>query len=264
MGWFKTYLLSKGVEIHHGTTRTVFLIGKYAIKVPYLKSYFGFVKGIIANILERDNSKHCPNYFLPVLWSLPLGLLVVMPRVRPINKSTWYFRAFLADLFHANNDNNAEALLARKYCEHVPKNYALYKGRPFCIDYGTFWCPDSNERMFILEMEFFVIKTKTLAEKINNVKINDPLPISQKPVQMDLDVLDIPIFAPHVESKGCRSPHEVDENKTPTFGHVPWEEVRVGDICVPRVVPYNRFTRRVHAKKNRLRLSPPVHPVATD
>ena len=163
----------KFFEIHHGTTRTVFLIGKYACKVPSLKgSYYDFVRGIIANILERDNSPRCPNYFLPVLWSLPLGLLVVMPRVRPIKLSTWYFRAFLADLFHANNDNNTEAILARKYCEYVPMNYALYKGRPYCIDYGTPNPLMNNEDAFNLEISFFPDTVTYSLEKINNEKID--------------------------------------------------------------------------------------------
>ncbi|KAB3419167.1 hypothetical protein F9Z84_06575 [Escherichia coli] len=257
MGWLKGKILKLALrfEIQHGTTRTVFLIGKYAFKIPIFKNgYRAFVRGILGNVAEASISKCCPNYFLPVVWSLPFGLLVVMPRVKPIRKSTWYYRAFMADLFHQNNDNNVEALAARDFCETAWQNYALYKGKPVCIDYGTNLNKVVNENDWLRELDFFVSQVKETVEKMNHEQIDVSILVPEKSYQGDLDALDIPVFAPHVESKNLDMASEVDASEGPSYGQVPWEEVCVGELRIPRVVPYNRFTRRLHAKRNRLRL----------
>lgn len=258
MGWLKRRIskLTPHFEVHHGTTRTVFLIGKYAFKIPILKDgYRDFIKGVLGNINEVKLSGLCPNYFLPVLWSLPFGLLVVMPRVRSIRQSTWYFRAYMADLFHRNNDENQEAWMARHYSECIPRNYAIYKGKPMCIDYGTATHRTVNENDWLRELRFFVEDTEKLMEKLNHEQIDVSILVPKKSYQSDLDALDIPVFASHVESKNFNMASEVDASEGPSYGQVPWEEVCIGELRIPRVVPYNRFTRRLHAKRNRLRLS---------
>ena len=63
-----------------GATRTVFLVGKFAFKIPRMYSWKGFLQGLIANIQERLWSKAKHEKLCPVLFGLPGGFLVVMPR----------------------------------------------------------------------------------------------------------------------------------------------------------------------------------------
>lgn len=160
--------MAKFFGMAKGTTRVVLLIGKYAVKFPRLCDWFSFARGLCANQTERlvygDNCK----YFLPVLWASKTGLLLIMPRVKTATKDTWYFRAFMADLHHQDNDDYGPAMVARNYCEFVPSNYALYKGIPVCIDYGSKVEPATMNN--IMDMEFTYWRHK-LNEKINGSEV---------------------------------------------------------------------------------------------
>jgi hypothetical protein len=76
----------RGVQIRGGCTRTVILIGKYAIKLPSLHmGYVGFLKGILDNIQEDKT-----NYWKPALsisktiYCNCTGLLLIAERVRHV------------------------------------------------------------------------------------------------------------------------------------------------------------------------------------
>lgn len=205
------------LEIKHGTTRTVILFHKWAIKIPLLKRYKGFLKGLLANLNERSIWHVCPNYFLPVLWSMPLGLVVVMPRVKTTGQATWYLHAFMADLFHPNNDDNQEALDARRYCEYIASNFAMYKGKPMCIDYGTYVHPDVTEAELDREMFFLKVITRNQVEKIygeqdwSHYGQQTSIQPEEKPAAVCLELLDIPTFAPHVENPGGNAAYGVQK-----------------------------------------------------
>jgi len=65
-----------------GISRTVFLVGRYAIKVPCGRyGWNKWLRGLLANLQEREMSKMRDPRLCPVLLSDPLGLVVVMPRV---------------------------------------------------------------------------------------------------------------------------------------------------------------------------------------
>lgn len=66
------------MEIRRGSSRAVILTRRRAYKLPRLASYPAFLWGLLSNMRERERSGH-PG-LCPILWSLPLGLLVVMPR----------------------------------------------------------------------------------------------------------------------------------------------------------------------------------------
>lgn len=73
------------MKFEFGTSRTVFIIGKLAFKMPIItKGMKWFLKGWIGNIDEMHrwrklkSEKLCPVYFS--FW----GLINVMPKVRPI------------------------------------------------------------------------------------------------------------------------------------------------------------------------------------
>lgn len=212
------------LAVKHGTTRTVILIGKYAIKIPQLKSWKGFLKGFLANMNEKAIHHLCPNYFLPVLWASRAGFVVIMPRVKINTAATWYLHAFMADLFHANNDNNTEALTARRYCEYIANNVAMYKGKPVCIDYGTYVHPDATESELDGEMYYLKLETKRLVEEIfgeqNWDKYGETLQPVEEPYQVCLELLDIPKFTTHVESRRSQLPHALLEVEKGNEGQV--------------------------------------------
>jgi hypothetical protein len=71
-------------KICYGTHRTTYLIGSLAIKRPVFKTYKMFLHGLLANLQEATFSKTKWPELCPVLFSLPLGLLVVMERAEPL------------------------------------------------------------------------------------------------------------------------------------------------------------------------------------
>lgn len=64
-----------------GITREVFIIGNYAIKVPSMRSWKGFLWGLLANMQEKVWWNDKDKRLCPVLFSLPGGFLAVMPKV---------------------------------------------------------------------------------------------------------------------------------------------------------------------------------------
>lgn len=195
--------MGKFFEVHNGTTRTVFLIGKYAVKIPVLNSWRGFLKGLLANCNERNIWHLCPNYFIPVLWSLPGGWLVCMPRARTTTKEGPWYYCFMADLFHGDNDDITEALTARRYCEPFYKNIGWYKGKPICIDYGTHCIPDNTEEALNSELFYLKVKTTRLNEEIRNGTNITEIQLSQKPAALAMVYRDLSIPAIKNEIPRC-------------------------------------------------------------
>lgn len=75
----------RSIEFYKGTTRWVFLIGNYAIKIPSLSSWKQFLNGLLANMQEREFSKMDKSswhYSLiaDVHYCDPLGFLLIMER----------------------------------------------------------------------------------------------------------------------------------------------------------------------------------------
>lgn len=72
------------IGIGRGISRTAFLVGNYAVKVPSFRhGVLYFVFGLLGNLLEYSHwqrSRH-PN-LAPVYWCAPFGLLLVMRRYR--------------------------------------------------------------------------------------------------------------------------------------------------------------------------------------
>lgn len=75
----------RSINFCKGVTRWVFLIGKYAIKIPSLSSWKQFLNGLLANMQEREFSKmdksSCHyNLIADVHYCDPLGFLLIMER----------------------------------------------------------------------------------------------------------------------------------------------------------------------------------------
>lgn len=215
------YQFKKKLNIHCGSTRAVWVTKRYAFKFPRLRSLDQFFRGLNANQKERLHWKEAPDYFVPVLFSIP-GLLVVMPTLKPFGENNPMVRAFMADLWcrDINEDKDNQAFIARRYCEYINENYAMYKGKPMCLDYGTYIRADVNEQDFLKEMKWLVDKLDGKFEVLNEPEQSE-VQVFGKSFQMDMDLLDIPVFTANVEGKGSELAHVMDGQQTEASRQVP-------------------------------------------
>jgi len=67
--------------VTEGRNRLVIVTRRHALKLPSLRSWRDFLFGLLNNLNEAAWHREHPLY-CPVIWSAPLGLLLVMPRAR--------------------------------------------------------------------------------------------------------------------------------------------------------------------------------------
>lgn len=111
-----------------GITRTVFLIGDYAIKIPNFRYQWNhFLQGLLANINEAKTWRLNKSELLcPVIWASWGGWILVMRRAVPckwldeggeeIDYSKWIVEGFGGD--------------------DKPCNYGIINGKTIKLDYG--------------------------------------------------------------------------------------------------------------------------------
>lgn len=112
------------MRIRHGITRTVFLVGRYAIKVPTLRyGLDAWAWGIVSNNSEQEWCKYrdWKGRVAPVLHSWFGGLIQVYPRCEPFVLKTMKYPEFPG---FAPGDKK-------------PDNYGVLDGRVVCIDYAV-------------------------------------------------------------------------------------------------------------------------------
>ena len=118
------------MRLARGATRDVFLIGSWAFKIPSLRSWRNFLLGLLANLQEREFAKLGWSELCPVSFSLPGGLLVVMPRAgRPCDHYT-------------DTDYLLMIELAKDEGRHLPVEYkessfGILGGSLVIVDYGS-------------------------------------------------------------------------------------------------------------------------------
>lgn len=83
------------IKICKGSTRTVLLIGRKAIKFPRIKlrghaRWECFLEGILANCQEADFGTKDFDQLCPVLFKFPGGLFIVMERAQPLPERLWH------------------------------------------------------------------------------------------------------------------------------------------------------------------------------
>lgn len=118
-------------EIAYGATRMVFLIGRYAVKVPFAYSWKHILLGLIANMQEVEFSRAGWPELCPVVWSIPAGFLVVMRRAAPLTEEQWdEFLPNIKDGWLVGDDYYVPA-------ESKINNFGLLNGRIVAIDYGN-------------------------------------------------------------------------------------------------------------------------------
>lgn len=109
-----------------GCTRDVFLIGRYAFKVPKLTSTWGmFLRGFLCNMQERAFSTLGRGY-CPVVWHIPGGFLVVMRRAEPLSREEWFD---LLDRLEADR-------LLFAVAERKQDSFGKLGGEIVAVDYG--------------------------------------------------------------------------------------------------------------------------------
>lgn len=117
------------IVVKRGSTRTVLLIGKVVVKVPSTREWRLFLRGLLANMQERQRWNGTRDARLAqVLWADPLGFVLIMERVSPLPRG---FRKY-----HLN------WLLGRGRFDGLPMDPHLgnfgFRGRSLVlIDYGN-------------------------------------------------------------------------------------------------------------------------------
>jgi hypothetical protein len=129
------------IQIRAGATRTVILTKYLAIKLPrfYRKGrrfeWSRFLYGLLANLQERYWSRFNCRQLCPVLFSDPLGLIVIMPRCQPVEKQFGNSAIVCAVEFHWFERWGTDG--ARVPIENVAANFGYLDGRLVSFDYGT-------------------------------------------------------------------------------------------------------------------------------
>lgn len=74
-------------RICRGATRTVFLAGAYAFKIPSCRSWRTFLHGLLSNMQEAEFGRTGWPELCPIRLSLPGGLLIIMDRAEPCEET---------------------------------------------------------------------------------------------------------------------------------------------------------------------------------
>lgn len=117
------------IEVHHGCSRMVILVGRWAIKVPQTRyGWSNFLTGLLCNVREgRCREFPCPEV-CPVVLYVPGGFLSVMPRARPLTDEEW--AEFDPEGFCEREDYVVPA-------EHKRCSFGVMPdGRMVAVDYG--------------------------------------------------------------------------------------------------------------------------------
>ncbi len=114
--------------IRYGTTRTVLLIGNWAIKIPSFIEWRLFLLGLLANMQERKFSATKWPELCPVLFGMPGGWFLVMRRAAPLSDAEW--DALDPQIFCAPEDHFVPAEAKRD-------SFGTLNGRIVAVDYGN-------------------------------------------------------------------------------------------------------------------------------
>lgn len=118
------------MRILHGSARVVLLIGPWAFKLPTYVEWRLFLRGLLANMQERqlwrflrDDSALCPVHF-----ALPGGWLIVMPRAEALTDEE--FLDLPVEDFLDRGDWVVPA-------ERKTDSFGWWRGRLVAVDYGN-------------------------------------------------------------------------------------------------------------------------------
>lgn len=98
---------------------------RWAVKVPRPMGWRRFLTGLLANMDETTLSRTGKPVLCPVLWSVPGGWLVVMPRARPLTDYEARSLDYCGLMEGAGVDWEAK-----------PSSFGVHRGKVVCIDYA--------------------------------------------------------------------------------------------------------------------------------
>lgn len=124
-------IVHKNCRLAYGTTRTVILIGRYAIKFPAMTEWRLFLLGLLANMQERNFSRCGWPELCPVLFSVSGGWLVVMRRARALTDDEWL--AMSEPDLHAFINKPEYCIPAEIKCD----SFGWLDGKLVAVDYGN-------------------------------------------------------------------------------------------------------------------------------
>lgn len=112
-----------------GCTRYVILTKRYAIKIPQFKyTWQLFLKGLLANMQEILFSKMKDERMCPVLFYVPGGWLLIMPRCKEIEENK--FDKIDLSKFWSNEKFVVPV-------ENKIDSFGILDGKVVAIDYGS-------------------------------------------------------------------------------------------------------------------------------
>lgn len=117
-----------------GTNRTVWLIGKWAVKMPVFVEWRLFLIGLLANMQEARFSSVGWSKLCPVVLSLPGGFLNVMHRAEPLTREEF------STLDYAEWIKGGQSLPKGEWIipvENKLDSFGKLNGRIVAVDYGT-------------------------------------------------------------------------------------------------------------------------------
>lgn len=124
------------VDVYYGVTRTVYLVGSIAIKIPSFFSWDFFLRGILANIYEcgrwgyyfhlQLGYPELKHPLCPVLYLAPLGLFVIQRRaIQPRNFTDKHLNRYKKQLRRNPYTSDFKT-----------ENFGFIGRRLVCLDYG--------------------------------------------------------------------------------------------------------------------------------
>jgi hypothetical protein len=115
--------------IRSGATRYVLLTRRYAFKIPSLRNWRCFLWGLLANMQERAFGTLGLKELCPVLFYLPGGFLVVMPKAEVMDEDAF------ADFDYEGFINSVADMVLP--VEEKASSFGMLDGRVVAIDYGS-------------------------------------------------------------------------------------------------------------------------------
>lgn len=126
------------MEIKYGSTRTVFLIRNWAIKIPVFCEWRLFLCGLLANMQERDSSIY-PEV-CPVIFHICGGLLIVAKRARELTELE-FEQEILPKCIREDTEDYLIYIVDKEdyflFVEGKPSSFGWLDGKIVIIDYGN-------------------------------------------------------------------------------------------------------------------------------
>lgn len=122
--------------IRRGSSRTVLLTKRYAFKFPTFTSWKLFLYGLLANMQEKTFSGMQIPELAPVLFALPGGFLVVMPRV-DVKSFEADDRFVYLDMFKAARAKSEHRDILTNIVEQKVDSVGMWNGKVVAVDYGS-------------------------------------------------------------------------------------------------------------------------------